>query len=82
MLSEEFAAAVEKVLTNKGFDLKVVFSDLEQWDEALFITLSLLNEKEENFITIHDTFSIEYLLSNGNVINISFRPVPLDFDLS
>ncbi|SNR65639.1 hypothetical protein [Desulfurobacterium atlanticum] len=81
MLPEEFEAAVEKVLTDKGFDLKVIFTDLEQWDEALFITLSILNEKEESFITVHDTFTIEYLLSNGNVITISFRPVPLDFDI-
>ncbi len=80
MLPEEFETAIEKVLESKGYDLKVVFTKLDKWDEAVFLTLSILNEKEKDFISIQDTFSIEYLLSNGNVINISFKTIPLNLE--
>ncbi|WP_457569845.1 hypothetical protein [Desulfurobacterium sp.] len=78
MIPEEFEAAVEKVLSNSGFDLKVVFTELEKWDEAIFLTLALINEKEKDFLTIQESFKVEYLLENGNVITIAFRPTPMD----
>ncbi|OMH40378.1 hypothetical protein [Desulfurobacterium indicum] len=78
MIPEEFETAVEKVLSNSGFDLKVVFSELEKWDEAIFLTLALINEKEKDFLTIQESFKVEYLLENGNVITIAFRPTPMD----
>ncbi|WP_456395309.1 hypothetical protein [Desulfurobacterium sp.] len=78
MIPEEFEAAVEKVLSNSGLDLKVVFTELEKWDEAIFLTLALINEKEKDFLTIQESFKVEYLLENGNVITIAFRPTPMD----
>ncbi|WP_457567594.1 hypothetical protein [Desulfurobacterium sp.] len=78
MVPEEFEAAVEKVLSDSGFDLKVIFTELDKWDEAIFLTLALIHEKETNFITIQEPFKVEYLLENGNVITIAFRPTPMD----
>ncbi|WP_022846629.1 MULTISPECIES: hypothetical protein [unclassified Desulfurobacterium] len=78
MIPEEFEAAVEKVLSSSGFDLKVVFTELDKWDEAVFLTLALINEKEKDFVTIQESFKVEYLLENGNVISIAFRPTPMD----
>ena len=79
MLSEEFIAAVEKAFTMKGFDLTVEFSDMEMWDEAIFHTQSLLSTRSVPYVSFHHTFKVEYLLKNGNLISISFRPSPGEF---
>ncbi|WP_457680233.1 hypothetical protein [Thermovibrio sp.] len=74
MLSEEFMAAVEKALSLKGFDLKVEFSDIESWDEAIFFTKGLISERECNYVSYHHTFKVEFLLENGNLISLSYKP--------
>jgi hypothetical protein len=74
MLSEEFIAAVEKAFKMKGFDLSVEFSDIETWDEAIFHTQSLLSTRAVSYVSFHHTFRVEYLLENGNLISISYRP--------
>jgi hypothetical protein len=74
VLSEEFIAAVEKALTLKGFDLKVDFDDVEFWDEAIFFTKSLLSEREVEHVTYYHTFMVEFLLGNGNLILLTYRP--------
>ncbi|GEM_PF-1135485 len=74
MLSEEFITAVEKTFTLKGFDLKVEFTDVESWDEAIFITKGLISEKRINYLSYHHTFKVEFLLENGNLISLSYRP--------
>ncbi|TCK03417.1 hypothetical protein [Phorcysia thermohydrogeniphila] len=81
MLSDEFIAAVEKAFTIKGFDLKVEFRDLETWDEAIFHTQSLLSSRNVSYVSYHHTFTVEYLLENGNLISISYKPTGAgDFD--
>jgi hypothetical protein len=81
MLSDEFIAAVEKAFTIKGFDLKVEFGDLETWDEAIFHTQSLLSARDISYVSYHHTFKVEYLLENGNLISISYKPTLTgDFD--
>ncbi|ADY73614.1 hypothetical protein Dester_0975 [Desulfurobacterium thermolithotrophum DSM 11699] len=79
MLSEEFIAAVEKAFTMKGFDLTVEFTDIEMWDEAIFHIQSLLSVKSISYVSFHHTFKIEYLLENGNLISISYKPSSGDF---
>ncbi len=78
MLSDEFIAAVEKAFSVKGFDLNVEFRDLETWDEAIFHTRSLISEHEIEFVSYHHTFKVEFLLENGNLISLSYRPTPGD----
>jgi len=79
MLSEEFIAAVEKAFTIKGFDLTVEFSDMEMWDEAIFHTQSMLSTRSVSYVSFHHPFKVEYLLKNGNLISISYRPSPGEF---
>ncbi len=79
MLSEEFIAAVEKAFTMEGFDLAVEFSDIETWDEAIFHTQSLLSTRSMSYVSFHHTFKVEYLLENGNLISIAYRPRPGEF---
>ncbi len=76
MLSEEFIAAVEKAFTVKGFDLKVEFNDIAVWDEAVFHTQTVLSSRGIEHVAIHDSFKVEYLLENGNVITLVFSPSP------
>ncbi|ADU97200.1 hypothetical protein [Thermovibrio ammonificans] len=78
MLSEEFIAAVEKAFTVKGFDLKVEFRDLETWDEAIFHTKSAISERGVDYLSYHYAFKVEFLLENGNLISIAYRPTPGD----
>ncbi len=74
MLSEEFIAAVERVFTLKGFDLNVEFRDVESWDEAIFFTKSMISEKGVNYVSYHHTFKVEFLIENGNLISLTFKP--------
>ena len=78
MLSDEFIAAVEKTFTVKGFDLNVEFHDLETWDEAIFHTKGLISSHGVGYVSFHHTFKVEFLLENGNLISLSYRPVPGD----
>ncbi len=78
MLSEEFMAAVEKAFTVKGFDLTVEFRDVESWDEAIFFTKGMISEKEVGYVSYHHTFKVEFLLENGNLISLSYRPGGFD----
>lgn len=74
MLSEEFIAALERAFTLKGFDLSIEFSDVETWDEAVFNTQSLISANDVPYVSFPHTFKIEYLLENGNLISIAYRP--------
>ena len=78
MLSDEFTTAVEKTFSVRGFDLNVEFRDLETWDEAIFHTKALISEHGVGYVSFHHTFKIEFLLENGNLISLSYRPVPGD----
>ncbi|WP_456341591.1 hypothetical protein [Thermovibrio sp.] len=80
MLSEEFMAAVEKAFTVKGFDLNVEFRDVESWDEAIFFTRGMISEKDVGYVSYHHTFKVEFLLENGNLISLSYRPGGFDGD--
>ncbi|SMO55761.1 hypothetical protein SAMN06269117_11063 [Balnearium lithotrophicum] len=79
MLSDEFIVAVERTFSLKGFDLNVEFPDVETWDEAIFLTKSLISEKSVNYVSYHHTFKVEFLLENGNLISLSFKPQMGDF---
>jgi hypothetical protein len=74
MLSEEFIAAVERAFSMEGFDLKVEFRDVEEWDEAIFFTKSMISEKNLSFVSYHHTFKVEFLLENGNLISLTYKP--------
>jgi len=74
MLSEEFIAAVEKAFTMEGFDLKVEFKDVDSWDEAIFFTKGMISEKNVGYVSYHHTFKVEFLLENGNLISLTYRP--------
>jgi len=78
MLSEEFIAAVERAFTVKGFDLNVEFRDVESWDEAIFFTRGMISEKDVGYVSYHHTFRVEFLLENGNLISLSYRPGGFD----
>ena len=80
MLSEEFMAAVEKAFSVKGFDLNVEFRDVESWDEAIFFTRGMISEKDVGYVSYHHTFKVEFLLENGNLISLSYRPGGFDGD--
>jgi hypothetical protein len=46
----------------------------KRWDEAIFHTQSLLSTRAVSYVSFHHTFRVEYLLENGNLISISYRP--------
>ncbi|RUM88073.1 MAG: hypothetical protein DSZ25_02605 [Thermovibrio sp.] len=79
MLSEEFTAAVEKAFSLKGFDLNAEFRDVETWDEAIFLTRSLISQRDIKYVSYHHTFKVEFLLENGNLISLSFKPQSGEF---
>jgi len=74
MLSEEFIEAVNRAFISKGFDLRVEFRDIALWDEAIFLTRGLIAKRGANYVSYHSTFKVEFLLENGNLISLSYRP--------
>ena len=79
MLSDEFISAVEKAFSLEGFDLKVEFSDTDYWDEAISYTTKAIKERGVNYFAYHHTFKVEFLLDNGNLITLSYKPSAGEF---
>ncbi|MEO2069023.1 MAG: hypothetical protein ABGX27_05870 [Desulfurobacteriaceae bacterium] len=75
MLSEDIVKAIEKAFKEEGVDLRLEFPLLEMWDEAIGLIQGMIRENRINYISLHDTFRIEYLLENGNVIFVSYQPL-------
>jgi hypothetical protein len=74
MFSEDIVKAIERAFKEEGVDLRLEFPALKMWDEAIGLIQTMIRENGINYISLHDTFRIEYLLENGNVISISYQP--------